>query len=69
MNGWKRNGFRTANGTDVKNKEDIVKLYNLCQMIDVKWVWKAILISSHYCLLSIALQVTKKNKAGIFQGV
>ena len=38
MNGWKRNGFKTAKGTDVKNRDDIVKLYNLCQKIDVKWV-------------------------------
>ncbi|XP_046851225.1 ribonuclease H1-like isoform X2 [Xenia sp. Carnegie-2017] len=37
MKGWKLNGFKTANGQDVKNKQDIVKLYNLCQIIDVKW--------------------------------
>ena len=38
MNSWKRNGFKTANGTNVKNRDDIMKLYNLCQKIDVKWV-------------------------------
>ena len=40
INSWKKNGFRTANGGDVKNKEDIVKLHNLCQKINVKWVSK-----------------------------
>ncbi|CAB3979657.1 ribonuclease H1 [Paramuricea clavata] len=37
MNGWKKNGFKTAKGTNVKNRDDIMKLYGLCQKIDVKW--------------------------------
>ena len=32
------NGFKVANGQDVKNKDDFVKLDKLCQQIDVKWV-------------------------------
>ena len=35
---WKRNGWQTVNCEEVKNKEDIQRLDNLCQQIDVKWV-------------------------------
>ncbi|XP_028406199.1 ribonuclease H1-like, partial [Dendronephthya gigantea] len=37
MDKWKQNGFKTANGTDVKNRDDIIKLHNLCQRINIKW--------------------------------
>ena len=35
---WQRNGWKTANGGDVKNKADIERLSNLCRRIDVTWV-------------------------------
>jgi ribonuclease HI len=34
---WKRNGWMTSQSAPVKNKEDIVRLDNACQKIDVKW--------------------------------
>ena len=39
MSGWKKRGFKTSKGEDVKNKEDMMKLDKLCQEVDVKWVW------------------------------
>ena len=41
IHNWKKNGWKTANGADVKNKELWVKMYNLIQeltMIEWKWV-------------------------------
>lgn len=35
---WKRNGWKTINGTEVKNKDEFQKLSKLCDEIDVKWV-------------------------------
>lgn len=35
---WKRNGWKTVNGEDVKNRADLEKLSNACSMVDVKWV-------------------------------
>ena len=35
---WKNNGWRTVKCEDVKNKEDIKRLDDLCKRIDVKWV-------------------------------
>ena len=35
---WKKNGWKTVNGTEVKNKVEFQKLTKLCDEIDVKWV-------------------------------
>lgn len=35
---WKKNGWKTINGTEVKNKNEFQKLTKLCDEIDVKWV-------------------------------
>ncbi|XP_071837386.1 ribonuclease H1-like isoform X2 [Apostichopus japonicus] len=35
---WKRNGWKTANGTEVLNKEDVVRLDGLCGRVDVQWI-------------------------------
>ena len=35
---WKRNGWKTAIGEDVKNKEDIIRLDRLNSQLDVKWI-------------------------------
>lgn len=35
---WKKNGWKTVNGTEVKNKNEFQKLAKLCEEIDVKWV-------------------------------
>ena len=35
---WKSNGWKSTRGEDVKNKEDILRLDNLCSKINVKWV-------------------------------
>lgn len=38
---WKKNDWKTVNGTEVKNKNEFQKLVELCDEIDVKWVsWK-----------------------------
>ena len=44
VKGWKKNGWKTAKGEDVKNKEDLVILDNLIQTassihpyMDIKW--------------------------------
>lgn len=34
---WKRNGWQTVQGSEVKNKEDFVRLDQLCKQINVKW--------------------------------
>lgn len=34
---WKKNGWKTVNGTEVKNKVEFQKLTKLCDEIDVKW--------------------------------
>lgn len=34
---WKKNGWKTVNGTEVKNKNEFQKLAKLCEEIDVKW--------------------------------
>lgn len=35
---WKKNGWKTVNGTEVKNKNEFQKLVKLCDEVDVKWV-------------------------------
>ena len=35
---WKKNGWKTINGTEVKNKAEFQRLSKLCDEIDVKWV-------------------------------
>jgi len=35
---WKNNGWRTSNNKDVMNKDEMLRLSNLCKQIDVKWV-------------------------------
>ena len=35
---WKKNGWKTVNGTEVKNKTEFQRLTKLCDEIDVKWV-------------------------------
>lgn len=36
---WKKNYWKLASGGPVKNKEDLVKLDNMCQQFqDIKWV-------------------------------
>ena len=35
---WKKNGWKTVNGTEVKNKVEFQILTKLCDEIDVKWV-------------------------------
>lgn len=35
---WKKNGWKTVNGTEVKNKDEFQKLAKLCDELDVKWV-------------------------------
>jgi len=39
LSGWKRRGWKTANGKDVKNKDLIQKLDKLCQYHSVEWEW------------------------------
>jgi ribonuclease HI len=40
IHNWKRNGWKTANGTDVKNKELWVKMDNLRQKLTmIEWRW------------------------------
>lgn len=34
---WKKNNWKVVNGSDVKNKEDFVKLDELCNKLNVKW--------------------------------
>ena len=38
MKNWKRNGWKLADGSPVKNKEDLVKLDEVCSKISVSWV-------------------------------
>jgi len=35
---WRQNGWQTTKKEDVKNKEDLMRLDNLCKQINVKWV-------------------------------
>ena len=35
---WQSNGWKTAIGEDVKNKDDIQQLADLSSQLDVKWV-------------------------------
>ena len=35
---WKRNGWKSFSGGDVKNQSDIRKLDELCQQVKVNWV-------------------------------
>ena len=35
---WKINGWKTINGANVKNREDLEKLQEVCSKINVKWV-------------------------------
>ena len=35
---WKKNGWKTVNGTEVQNKDEFQKLSKLCDEVDVKWV-------------------------------
>ncbi|XP_066918467.1 ribonuclease H1-like [Clytia hemisphaerica] len=34
---WERNGWKTSKGTDVLNKEQMIRLNDLCKRIDIKW--------------------------------
>lgn len=34
---WKKNGWKTVNGTEVQNKDEFQKLSKLCDEVDVKW--------------------------------
>jgi ribonuclease HI len=36
---WKRNGWKTASGQDVKNIDDLKKLDHVCSKIKVNWVY------------------------------
>ncbi|CAL8101502.1 unnamed protein product [Orchesella dallaii] len=38
LNNWKRNNWRLSSGGDVKNKEDLVKLDDAMQNMEIKWV-------------------------------
>lgn len=42
---WKHNGWKTANGTEVLNKEDVVRLDSLCGRVDVQWVIRKLFIN------------------------
>jgi ribonuclease HI len=35
---WSKNGWKTYGGGDVKNKEDFIRLNNLCERVKVNWV-------------------------------
>ena len=35
---WTQNGWKTYGGQDVKNKEDLIRLNELCQRVKVNWV-------------------------------
>jgi ribonuclease HI len=37
-NKWKRNGWKTSNGSNVKNKEDFIELEEASHGIDINWV-------------------------------
>jgi ribonuclease HI len=37
-NKWKRNGWKTSNGSDVKNKEDFLELEEVSHGINIIWV-------------------------------
>ena len=36
---WKKNGWKTSNKEDVKNKDLWLDLYNLNKSLNVKWIW------------------------------
>lgn len=38
ISAWKKNGWKTASGQNVKNQVDIRRLDDLCQQIKVNWV-------------------------------
>lgn len=40
LNKWRRNDYKLANGNDVKNREDLVKLDQAMSGIEIKWVIK-----------------------------
>ena len=35
---WEKNGWKTAKGTDVLNKEQMIRLNDLCKQIKIQWV-------------------------------
>ena len=35
---WKRNGWKVASGEPVKNQDDFIKLDQVMQDVDVRWV-------------------------------
>ena len=38
IDGWRKNGWKTATGGEVSNVEEIIRLNDLCGEIDVTWV-------------------------------
>ena len=52
MKNWKRNGWKLADGSPVKNKEDLVKLDEVCSKISVSWV--NLFIIKHENLILVA---------------
>ena len=39
INNWKKNGWKTANKKDVKNKELWTELDSLSSSFEIKWSW------------------------------
>ncbi len=39
IHNWKKNGWKTANKKDVKNKRLWTKLNNLSNSFDIEWIW------------------------------
>ena len=39
INNWKKNGWKTANKKEVKNKELWTELDNLSNTFEIKWSW------------------------------
>lgn len=38
IHNWRRNKWKLSSGTDVKNKEDLLKLDEAMQNMEIKWV-------------------------------
>ena len=60
---WKINGWKTINGANVKNREDLEKLQEVCSKINVKWVssnyiYTTYLIISVYVSMSIVRKLS-----------
>ena len=39
IHNWKKNGWKTANKKDVKNKRLWTKLNNISNSFDIEWIW------------------------------